>query len=257
MDRHRPHGPQAKEYALTEFAGQTVMVTGAASGIGRATALAFGQAGANVILADLSGTDDLVGEIEQSGGHGVGVRCDVSDAAQVDAVFAQIDRLDVVAHCAGVLLEGAIVDMPVESFDRQIAVNLRGSFLIAQGTVRRMRQSGGGRLILIASELAHQGRAEASAYCASKAGVIGLVRSLARECAPDILVNAVAPGPVDTPMLGLEDMAPEKVALETANPLGRVGQPEEIAAAILFLAGPGGTLMTGQTICPSGGAVML
>ena len=147
--------------------------------------------------------------------------------------------------------------MTAAEFDKQIAVNLRGSFLIAQGAVRAMQSTGGGRLILVASELAHLGRAGASAYCASKAGVIGLVRALARECAPGILVNAVAPGPVDTPMLDLSNMPPQKQAEETANPLGRVGRPEEIAAAILFLAGPGGTLMTGQTVCPSGGAVML
>ena len=242
---------------MDAFADQIVLVTGAASGIGRATALAFGRAGATVIAVDLSEVGAVVDEITASSGTAIGVRCDVSNPGDVNKLYDQIDRLDAVAHCAGVLLEGSIVDMPIESFDRQITVNLRGSFLIAQGAIRQMQQNGGGRLVLIASELAHQGRAGASAYCASKAGVIGLIRALARECAPQILVNAVAPGPVDTPMLDFDNMTPEMAALETANPLGRVGQPEEIAAAILFLAGPGGTLMTGQTICPSGGAVML
>ncbi len=114
-----------------------------------------------------------------------------------------------------------------------------------------------GRIIFIASELAHLGRAYFAGYCASKAGVIGLTRALAREAAPDVLVNAVAPGPTDTPMLSSETMSAEALALETQNPLGRIAQPEEIAAAVVFLVSPGATYMTGQTICPSGGAVML
>lgn len=242
---------------MTDFEDQDVLITGAASGIGRATAVAFGMAGAKLILTDTSPMDDVANDIRAAGGQVRTTPCDVSDPGDVDKLYDQIERLDVVAHCAGILLEGSIVDMPIETFDRQITVNLRGSFLMAQGAIRQMQQNGGGRLVLVASELAHQGRAGASAYCASKAGVIGLVRALARECAPQILVNAVAPGPVDTPMLDLDNMTPEMAALETANPLGRIGQPKEIAAAILFLAGPGGTFMTGQTICPSGGAVML
>ena len=243
---------------MGQFDGQTVLVTGAASGIGRATAQAFSEQGAHVVAADLGDMSDLAATLQ--GRPLTSVPCDVADPGSVDALFervATIGRLDCVAHCAGILLSGAITDMPVTQFDRQIAVNLRGSFLIAQGSIRMMRKAGTGRVVLIASELAHQGRAGASAYCASKAGVIGLTRALARECAPEILVNAVAPGPVDTPMLDMAGMTPEELALECANPLGRVGRPDEIAAAILYLAGPGGTYMTGQTICPSGGAVML
>ncbi|MEO1495063.1 MAG: SDR family oxidoreductase [Pseudomonadota bacterium] len=242
------------------FSGRCVLITGAASGIGRVTALAFAAERADVILADRGDMAGVLAEITAIGGTATAVPTDVADPGSVDALFARAAALDVVVNCAGIWVEGSILEMPPEDFDRQIGVNLKGSFLIAQGAARAMAArdaADSGRLILIASELAHLGRKDVSAYCASKAGVIGLTRALARECAPGILVNAVAPGPIDTPMLDLPSLAPDKLAEELTNPLGRVGQPEEIAAVILFLAGPGGTLMTGQTVCPSGGAVML
>lgn len=242
------------------FSGRTVLVTGAASGIGKATALAFAADGAHLVLADAGDMLAVTDEVAAAGGSARSVTCDVADPASVDALFSEIGDLDVAVNCAGIWVEGGILDMTAEAMDRQIDVNLKGSFLVAQGAARAMAgrdAADPGRIILIASELAHRGRERMSAYCASKAGVIGLVRALSRECAPGTLVNAVAPGPTDTPMLDLENMPSETLALELDNPLQRVGQPEEIAAAILFLAGPGGTLMTGQTVCPSGGAVML
>ena len=117
-------------------------------------------------------------------------------------------------------------------------------------------QDRGGRVINIASELAYLGRENCSLYCASKGGVLSMTRSWAREFAPKILVNTIAPGPTDTPMLGLEQTSPETLAKESMNPLGRLGRPEEIAAAALFLAGPGATFMTGQCVSPNGGAAM-
>lgn len=242
------------------FRNKTVLITGAASGIGLATARAFAVEGARLILADQSEMTGLVEDVSSSGATTRAIQCDVANPESVDALFQQIDTLDVVVNCAGILLEGSIQQMSFTNMSRQIDVNLKGTFLIAQGAARHMANRGAedpGRMILIASELAHRGRAEMSAYCASKAGVIGLVRALSRECAPGILVNAVAPGPVDTPMLDMPNMSAELLAQELDNPLQRVGQPGEIASAILFLAGPGGTLMTGQTVCPSGGAVML
>lgn len=237
------------------FAGKRALVTGAASGIGRATALALAGAGAHVICADIadaSGTASTAGEA---------ARVDVADAASVRALFAGAGALDIVVNAAGILIECPTLEMTPEAFDRQIGVNLRGSFLVAQAALRSMTAQnpapGQGRLILIASELAHLGRADFAAYCASKAGVIGLTRSFAREFAPGILVNAVAPGPTDTPMLAPETMSAAALALDMDNPLGRIGQPAEIAAAVLFLASPAASFMTGQTICPSGGAVML
>lgn len=222
--------------------GQRALITGAASGIGRASAIALANAGAEVICADITPCRD-------------GILMDVADPESVARGFAEAGPLDITVHCAGILIESPTLDMTVDQFDRQIAVNLRGSFLVAQAALRSLNKPG--RLILTASELGVLGRADFAAYCASKAGVIGLTRSLAREFAPDILVNAVAPGPTNTAMLDADSMSPEWRAKESDNPLGRIAEPEEIASAVLYLASPGASFMTGQTICPSGGAVML
>ena len=235
------------------LAGQTALVTGAASGIGRATAKALSSAGAAVILADQADLTQTAQEVTSARA----IEVDVADPASVQALFDEIGPLDIAVNAAGILVESPTLEMSVDAFDRQISVNLRGSFLIAQGALRAMQSRGAGRLILVASELGYLGRADFAAYCASKAGVIGLTRSLAREFAPEILVNCVAPGPTDTPMLSVESMSPEWLAEETKNPMGRIGTAEEIAAAVLFLASPGASFMTGQTLCPSGGAVML
>ena len=217
------------------------LVTGAASGIGAACAEALRAERLAVTGADLNAS----GEIQ---------KVDVSDARSVAALF-EGQSYDVVVNAAGILIESRTLEIAPEAFDRQIAVNLRGSFLVAQAALRAMPD--GGSLTLIASELANLGRANFAAYCASKAGVIGLTRALAHEFAPRVRVNAVAPGPTDTPMLSAEVMSPVALALETQNPMGRIGTPQEIAAAVVFLASPGASFMTGQTICPSGGAVML
>jgi 3-oxoacyl-[acyl-carrier protein] reductase len=119
-----------------------------------------------------------------------------------------------------------------------------------------MTRQGEGRVINIASELAYLGRENCSIYCASKGAILALTRSWAREFAPGILVNAIAPGPTDTAMLGPESTLPATLAKEAQIPLGRIGRPEEIAAAAVFLAGPGATFMTGQCVSPNGGAAM-
>ena len=234
------------------LSGQRALVTGAASGIGRATAIALAEAGALVICADISDAGDTATEA-----HGAAAHVDVSDPASVTALFEDTGPLDIVVNAAGILIESPTLEMSVEAYERQMNVNLKGSFLVAQAALKTLSERGGGRLILIASELGYLGREGFAAYCASKAGVIALTRSFAREFAPHILVNAVAPGPTDTPMLAPDTMSPEALALDMANPLGRIGTPQEIAAAVVFLASPGASFMTGQTICPSGGAVML
>ena len=245
----------------TELSGKTALVTGAAQGIGGAAAISLAEAGARVILSDRGDTGATQNAIEEAGGTAWAQTTDVADESSVDRLFQSIaeteDKLDFAVNAAGILSEGKIAEMPVAEFDRIISVNLRGSFLIAQGAARMMKPAKSGRIILVSSELAYLGRAEFSAYCASKAGVVGMTRALARELAPDLQVNSVAPGPIDTPMLALENMSQEWIDREIDNPLERVGKPSEIAALIRFLCGPDAGFFTGQTLSPNGGAVMI
>ena len=233
--------------------GRLAVVTGAASGIGAATVQELVAQGARI-----AGIDRQPCTVPDGG---LALTADVSSEAEVLAAFSALDAAgevpDILVNCAGIIIERPLTRMTLEEFEQIMRVNLRGCFLVGRETIIRMRGAGrGGRVINIASELAHLGRADYSAYCASKAAVIGLTRSWAREYAPDILVNAVAPGPVDTPMLSREHMSPDVLAQETALPLGRIGQPREIASVIAFLAGPGASYVTGQTFGPNGGAVM-
>jgi 3-oxoacyl-[acyl-carrier protein] reductase len=259
--------------------GKRALVTGAASGIGRAIALAFAAEGAHVALVDrapAAAIEAIVEEIARQGRRACAVQADVADEGQVVAMvgtaLARLGGLDILVNNAGILIEKPLLETTAADFDRLIGVNLRGVFLVGREALRAMVRRGEGRVINIASELAYLGRANCSIYCASKGGVLSMTRSWAREFAPRILVNAIAPGPTDTPMLtgGATVPAPpgelgsgaptphlpETLAKETQIPLGRLGRPEEIAAAAVFLAGPGATFMTGQCLSPNGGAVM-
>lgn len=233
---------------VSALQGKRILITGAANGIGKATALAFMQAGARVIGLDIS-----------DGGEEVSiVRCDIArESAIIEAVaeaVGQLGGLDILVNNAGIMQDAAIGKITTAHIDKVFAVNVRGAILVTREALPHFAENA--RIVNIASELAYLGRREASVYCASKAAIIGLTRSWARELAPRILVNAVAPGPTDTALLGFDQMTPAEQALETALPLGRIGRPEEIAAAVLFLAGPGGAYFTGQCLGANGGAVM-
>jgi 3-oxoacyl-[acyl-carrier protein] reductase len=229
--------------------GKRALVTGAASGIGRAARAALRDAGVQVI-----GLDRMPG----SDGDSDWVVADLTDERQViDAVAGAVDRLgglDILVNCAGIEIEAPLRGIDIADMDRMYAVNVRGPVIVAREALKSMKP--GARIINIASELAYLGRQGASGYCATKGAMISLTRSWARELAPDILVNAVAPGPIDTPLLGFDRMTEAQKALEAANPMGRIGRPEEVAAAILFLASPASSFTTGQCISVDGGAAM-
>ena len=165
-------------------------------------------------------------------------------------------QLDIAVTCAGVIDERPLLDTSAEQFDRVISINLGGTFLVGREALRMMAANGSGRLITVASDLAYKGRDTFSAYVASKHGVLGLTRSWALEFGPEIQVNAICPGPIDTAMLDAEHMSPEWRAKELDIPLSRFGQPHEIAAMAVYLAGPGGAYITGQGIGVNGGSVM-
>ncbi|WP_372675139.1 SDR family NAD(P)-dependent oxidoreductase [Aquicoccus sp.] len=218
---------------------KVAVITGAARGIGAAACDALRADGFEVHGLDLKGADLVA---------------DVTDAASVAAALAPLPCIDVLVNNAGIQIEGRLADMPLADFDRQIAVNLRGPFVVTQTALPRLPR--GGRIVNVASELAYLGRAGSSAYAATKGAILTLTRSWARELAPDILVNAVAPGPVDTGLLGFGGMSADQQALETGNPLGRIGRPEEIAALIAWLASDRASFVTGQCYSADGGAAM-
>ncbi len=233
---------------VKSLSDKRALVTGAASGIGRASALALLEAGARVIGLDLAA----------SGREFPILECDLRSESDIVRSVAQGAKMlggyDILINNAGILQEFGLGKIPAAHIDQMFAVNVRGAILVAREVLPHLPE--GGRIINIASELAYLGRANASVYCATKAAILGLTRSWARELSPRILVNAVAPGPTDTPLLAFDDLTDAQKALETANPMGRIGRPEEVAAAVVFLAGPTATFFTGQCLGANGGAAM-
>jgi 3-oxoacyl-[acyl-carrier protein] reductase len=241
---------------------QTVLVTGASRGIGRATAIAFAREGASVAINYRSSEKAAESAAETArsaapaGGDDqrvVTVQADVSDEDDVDAMFDSLDEqfngVDTLVNNAGVLVESPVSDTPVADWDRTMDVNLRGPFLCVKRALPAMQRQGHGVVINTASTFGHVGESGFTHYAASKAGLIGFTRSLAHEVAPDVRVNAVAPGPVKTDMLPEGDENPD-------IPLQRAADPEEIAPTYLHLASPEGAFYTGQVLDPNGGERM-
>lgn len=245
------------------LAGRTALVTGASRGIGRAVVKALAAEGAHVCIAyNAHGAEaaEVVAEIVGAGGRAFAEPCDVASESQVKTLFVnavpRLGGLDLVVNNAGVILEKPLLETTAADFDWLMGINLRGTFLVGREALREMSARGAGRVINVASDLGFLGREQFSAYCASKGAILALTKSWAREFAPSILVNAIAPGPIDTDMLDLANMSPEWRLKEAQIPLARIGRVEEVAAVAVFLAGPGASFLTGQVIGPNGGSVM-
>lgn len=242
--------------------GQTALVTGATQGIGRATALALAGAGATVWINHLDQPEAataLVARIAASGGRAYEVQADVSAPSQVEEMFARLlaeGDLHILINNAGIILEKPFLDTSEDDWAALLGVDLTAVYRCCRHALAHMQARGDGCVVNIASELGQLGRERYAAYCAAKAGVIGLTKALAREFAPHIRINGVAPGPVDTPMVSVEHMSEAMIARETAIPAGRLGKPEEIAAAVLFLVSPEASFFHGQMLGANGGAWM-
>ncbi|MFK0008199.1 SDR family NAD(P)-dependent oxidoreductase [Paenarthrobacter sp. NPDC090520] len=237
-----------------------VLVTGATSGVGEATAKLFAARGARVaLLGRRAGELQRVAEEIDGGAHQV--VADVADAESVRngvrGAIHSLGGLDVAINAAGVAGYAPLEDLDERRWREVLDTNLSGTFYVAREAGLHLRRSGGGAIVNVASDLATMGVAGLAHYCAAKAGVVGLTKALAVELAPDVRVNAVCPGPIDTPMLrsGLEFEPDPVLALqqkESTVPLNRLADPEEVAAAIYFLAVEG-TFATGTSMAFDGG----
>ena len=240
--------------------GRTALVTGAATGIGRACALRLAEAGAVVWINHLGQAEAaaaLVQAIAAAGGHAQAIEADVADAAAVQRMADRVGGVDVLVNNAGVILEKPFLETTEADWDRVLGVDLRAVFLVCRALLPGMLARGGGSFVNIASDLGLLGREAYGPYCAAKAGVIALTKSLAREFAPQrVRANAVAPGPVATAMVSLEHMSAEWVEKELAIPQHRLADPAEIADTVLFLASDLSRFYTGQVLGPNGGSAM-
>jgi NAD(P)-dependent dehydrogenase (short-subunit alcohol dehydrogenase family) len=243
------------------LAGKAAIVTGGGSGIGRAVARRFAAEGAAVAVADIAAerAKAVAAEIQAEGGRAFAVGVDVSDQRQVQALVDRAVRelggLDVLMTAAGVLGFGSVVETEPEEWSRVIGVNLTGTYLCARSAIPRMIERGGGSIVTVSSSTgAHDAAPGTAAYIASKGGVAMLTKAMSVDHAREgIRVNAIAPGPTDTPMLGGVMTPQELRAFGEAMPIGRLAQPEELAAAALFLASDEASYVTGAVFAVDGG----
>jgi 3-oxoacyl-[acyl-carrier protein] reductase len=246
-----------------KLVGEIALVTGGSRGIGKACALGLAKEGAEVLVNYVShaeAAEQVCHEITQSGGRAFPLKFDVSDPQAIDqsveAVLKEKKRIGVLVNNAGITRDGLMLRYSVEDWDRVVDTNLRGAFLVSQAVLRPMMKERKGSIVHVSSISGLMGNPGQAAYCAAKAGLIGLTKSMAKELASrNIRVNAVAPGYIETDMTeGLT--GDQKEAFLKTIPLGRVGTPDEIAHAVVYLASPVSNYVTGQVIVVDGGLAM-
>jgi 3-oxoacyl-[acyl-carrier protein] reductase len=242
--------------------GKIALVTGASRGIGKAVALELARLGATVIgtATSASGAGEISTYLKAAGGQGRGAELEVRDQAQIDALIAAVEKefgaIGILVNNAGITRDNLAVRMKDEEWAAVILTNLTAVFTLSRAVVRGMMKARSGRIINITSVVGHAGNAGQANYCAAKAGVAGLTRALAREVGSrQVTVNSVAPGFIDTDMTRA---LPEEVkeSLLKHIPLARLGAPEDVAAAVAFLASPGASYITGTTLHVNGGMYM-
>ena len=245
---------------MMNFAGKTAVVTGGSRGLGRAVCLELAKGGANVVFCyagNEAAAKETTAACEALGAKALAVRCDVAKADEVkalmDAAVKEFGRIDILVNNAGITRDGLLMMMKEEDFDAVIAANLKGTFLCMKAVSRIMMKQRYGRIVNLSSVVGLRGNAGQVNYAASKAGVVGMTKSLAKELASrGVTVNAVAPGFIATDMTAAMTDAAKEATLASI-PLQRLGAPEDVAHAVAFLASDEAAYITGQVLCVDGG----
>lgn len=248
---------------MFDLTGKVALVTGGSRGIGRATALALGKRGAHVVVNYVKGEEEarrVVREIEEAGGKAEAVAFDVANMQAVDeaivALAKRLGGLDIMVANAGIAIDGLVLRVKEDEIDRMLSVNVKGAIACARGALKTMMRARSGRIVFLSSIVGEMGNAGQAVYSASKAALIGLTKTLAREYASrNVTVNVVTPGFIETDMTSTMSEEARKGMLSTI-PLGRTGKPEDVAAAIVFLCSDEAAYITGETLRVNGGMYM-